>query len=151
MSRDHTIKGQPGRVELWEQMDMLCRDGTLTFAPGELSKFIFPDAVEFLHRHGAESVVLSYGHKDWVRSKVESSLADLPIERVIYAHNKEKGIALKEVLPGFPGPYTLVDDLAAQLDSVAAHCPDVSLYEIRRDGKEGSGRHTVITSMSELL
>jgi hypothetical protein len=148
--RDHTIRGGLGRVETWEKLDRLCREGKLVFAPGELSRFVFPDVPEFLHRHGTDSVILSYGHPAWIKSKVDSALAGLPIERIIYAKDREKGIALEPLLANFPAPYVLVDDLATQLDSVKEHCPEISLYEIRRDGKDGSGRHTVIRLLSEL-
>lgn len=150
MKRDESIRGQSGRFELWEKLDELCEQGKLTFAPGELSKFVFPDAVEFLKKHGNESVILSYGHKSWIKAKIESALSNLPVQTVVYAHDREKGIALKPILKNFKAPYLVVDDLATQLDSIKEHCPEVSLFEIRRDGKEGSGRHTVIRSFNEL-
>ncbi len=149
--RDSTIQGGTGRVEVWEKLNQLCVDGKLVFAPGELSHFVFPDAVRFLGAHGNESVILSYGHEAWIKSKLGSALAGLSIERVIYAHDREKGIALQPLLKDFVPPYAFVDDLAAQLDSVRTHCPEVSLYEMRRDGKPGSGTHSVIRSFDELL
>ncbi len=149
--RDQTIKGGVGRVEVWAKLDRLCAEGKLTFASGELSRFIFPDVSGFLEHHAEESVILSYGHESWIKSKIGSALPNFPPERIIYAHDREKGIALQSLLKDFPEPYTLVDDLAAQLDSVKTHCPQVSLYEMRRDGKPGSGTHSIIHSFDELL
>lgn len=148
--RDQTIKGGQGRVEVWEKLNRLCVEGKLLFAPGELSRFVFPDVSHFLLRHGSESVVLSYGHEAWIKSKLESALLGLPIERVVYAHDREKGVALEPLLKDFTSPYVFVDDLATQLDSVALHCPQVQLYEMRRDGKAGAGTHTIIHSFDEL-
>lgn len=148
--RDHTIRGGTGRVEVWEKLNRLCEEGTLTFAPGELSQFIFPDAEEFLELHGKDSVILSYGFPSWIGSKIESSLAGRLIERVVYAEDREKGIALQPVLHDFSPPYLLVDDLATQLDSVVLHCPGVKCYEIRRDGKPASGRHLAVHSLLEI-
>lgn len=150
MKRDGSVRGQSGRFELWEKLNELCLQGKLVFAPGELSKFVFPDAAEFLKRNGNDSVILSYGHKSWIRAKIESSLSDLPVQTIVYAHDREKGIALKPILNDFKPPYIVVDDLASQLDSIKEHCPEVSLFEIRRDGEVGSGRHTVIHSLLEL-
>jgi hypothetical protein len=148
--RDSSLKGGAGRYEVWEKLDTLCQAGILKFAPGELKRFVFPDVPDFLARHGSESVIVSFGHPDWIRSKIESSLGDMPIEKVIYVHDREKGLALAAILKDFGGPYAIVDDLAAQLDSVALYCPDVIRYEIRRDGKESSGRHQTIHSLSEI-
>ena len=148
--RDATIPGGAGRVETWEKLDVLCREGKLSFAPNALTQFIFPDVRGFLELHGKDSVILSYGHPAWVRAKVESALAGFPLERIIYAEQQEKGIALKPLLPLFSAPYSFVDDLAAQLDSVKTHCAQVSLYEMRRDGKEGSGRYPVIRSFADI-
>ena len=148
--RDQTIKGGQGRVEVWEKLDRLCVEGKLLFAPGELSRFVFSDASHFLLSHGSESVILSYGHEAWIKSKLESALVGLPIERVVYAHDREKGVALNHLLKDFTSPYVFVDDLATQLDSVSLHCPQVQLYEMRRDGASGAGTHTVIHSFNEL-
>lgn len=148
--RDKSIKGGAGRVEVWAKLNQLCVEGKLKFAPKELSRFVFPDVFNFLEQKGTHSVILSYGHDSWIRSKIQSALDGFPVEKIMYAHDREKGVALKVILKDFAGPYLLVDDLATQLDSVSIHCPDVGLYEIRRDGKEGSGRHAVIHSLSEL-
>lgn len=148
--RDGSIRGQSGRMELWGKLNELCSEGKLIFAPGELSKFVFPDAVEFLKNHGNDSVILSFGHKSWIESKIESSLSNLPLQTVEYAHDREKGIALKSILKNYSAPYIVVDDLATQLDSIKEHCPEVSLFEIRRDGEAPSGRHAVIHSLLEL-
>ena len=148
--RNQSIAGGSGRYQLWESLSALCENGILTFAPGELRKFVFPDVPDFLERHGKDSVIMTYGAPAFLKAKIESSLAGLPIEKVIYTHDKEKGIAVQHAEKEFPAPFTLVDDLASQLDSVKQYCPDVFLYEMRRDGKEPSGRHTVIHSLAEL-
>lgn len=150
--RDHTIKGGEGRFETWKKLDRLVEDGTLRFVPGELARFVFPDALDFLERHGKESVILTFGHQHWIRAKIESAFSGVPVERVIYAHDSEKGLVLakeEKYHADFTGPYLLVDDLASQLDSVKAHCPDIELVEIARR-KEPSGRYRAIRSLAEL-
>ncbi|MDO8523979.1 MAG: hypothetical protein Q7R74_01990 [bacterium] len=148
--RGESTAGGTGRYKLWESLAALCQHGSLTFAPGELAEFVFPDVPVFLKHHGNQSVIVTYGATAFLKAKIESALAGPLMERVIYTHDREKGIALKGLLQDFPKPYVLVDDLATQLDSVAEHCPEVSLYEIRRDGKEGSGHYPVIHSFAEL-
>jgi hypothetical protein len=148
--RDLSIRGGAGRVELWEKLNRLCEEGALGFAPGELARFVFPDAAAFLKTHGKDSVILSYGFPAWIHAKVESALSGLAVREILYAEHREKGEALSAFIHKFEAPYVLVDDLAVQLDSVKEFLPDVSLFEMRRDGKEGSGRHAVIRSLAEL-
>jgi hypothetical protein len=123
--------------------------GRLLFLPEELKKYLYPDVPEFFEKHGSTCTIVTYGVKAFIMAKVTSALTGFPLNEIVYTARK-KGRTIRRLTKDESGPYTFVDDAIFQLVSVSKWCPEVSVVEIRRDGKEGDGRWTVIQSLNKL-
>ncbi len=124
--------------------------GEVTFAPGELGKFVYSDVHEFLRMTGSGSIIVTYGAVLFQKVKVDSALFGIPRVSVRYTGEMQKGPFLSKHIENYSGKKLFVDDNPNVLESVSAHCPDIDTYEIRRDGKTGDGRWKVIDSLNEL-
>jgi hypothetical protein len=141
------------RNKMWEEVHTLYSSGAFSFEDDALSRFVFPDAKAFLEKHGKNSIVITKGGLDlaFQQGKVISSGVGTSVLRCEYVQRDDsKGELLSSLLREYPAPYVFVDDFGKELESVAELCPEVSLYEIRRDGKPGSGEYAVIRSLAEL-
>ena len=142
------------RRELWEEIDQWYAEGGYTLKPGELSRFMFPDALDFLRVHGASSIIVTSGGASikFQKDKITSAGAAGEVAEVCYLSGRSlsKGPKILSLCERYEPPFFFIDDLVEQLDQVAAAVSGVSLFEIRRDGKEGSGRYPVIHSLDEL-
>ena len=123
--------------------------GRLGFAPLELKDFLYPDAVAFMTEHAQECTIVTYGVRAFITAKVASALSHIPLRDIVYTPRK-KGRTIKRLTEGQEGSFVFVDDAVFQLDSVSRVCPDVRLFEIRRDGGTGDGRWPVLRSFGEL-
>ncbi len=124
--------------------------GLLSFSSGELLPFMYPDAESFLNAHAKESVIVTYGNVALQKAKLENIFASRPDVRVIYTGDERKGPFIAKLVREYPGPHFFFDDKPVELESVGSECPDVSLFEMRRDGAAGSGRFPVLRSFGEL-
>ena len=141
------------RNRMWEEVHALYSAGAFSFPDDSLSQFVFPDARAFLRKHGGDTVVITKGGLDlsFQQGKVAASGVGTLVARCEYVQREDsKGALLKSLLPEYPVPHLFVDDFSKELDSVALLCPEVTLYEMRRDGKAGSGTYPVIRSLEEL-
>lgn len=138
------------RVQLAARLASRVASGGLTLAPGELAPFVYADVPEFLRALGNEAVIVTYGDEALQRMKIESALAGIPRVSAIYVGESRKGPHLARRLAISSTRALFVDDTPLELESVAAHCPEVSLYEMRRDGEVGDGRWPVIRSLYDL-
>ena len=125
-------------------------EGRITFAPGELSQFVYADVPEFLRAAGNEAVIVTYGDETIQKAKIESAFAGIPRISALYIGFTHKGEFLKERYLRYGSSPVFTDDLPSELEGVTAYCPSMKLYEMRRDGKEGDGRWPVIRSLSDL-
>jgi hypothetical protein len=123
--------------------------GEVSYAPGELSHLLFPDAAQFLRDKENAVTILTFGDPVLQELKAKSALYGIPRMSVMYTGDVLKGAYL--------APHThlhhdalAVDDLPVQLESLAEGCPPLALYEMRRDGEAGDGRWPVIRSLAEL-
>lgn len=123
--------------------------GELTFEPGELSRFLYPDAATFLREKENAVTIITFGNKAFQEAKVKSAIYGIPRMSVMYTDDLRKGV--------FLAPHThlhtdaiLVDDSPVELEILAKECPSLALYEMRRDGAEGDGRWPVVRSLAEL-
>lgn len=123
--------------------------GSLTFEPGELSRFLYQDAAQFLREKENAVTIITFGGALFQELKTKSALYGIPRMSVVYTGDVMKG--------EFLAPHThlhagaiLVDDSPRELETLALRCPGFELYEIRRDGGVGDGRWSVIRSLSEL-
>lgn len=123
--------------------------GRFGFTPGELKRFLYPDAVSFFESHAPDITVITYGVESFITAKVTDALTDVPLRDIIYTHQK-KGRILRAYTKQATEPVVFIDDAVFQLESVSRYCPEVSCIEIRRDGREGDGRWPVIRDFSEL-
>lgn len=136
-------------VEFYAAINNLAKDGSLTFEPGELSRFLYPDAASFLREKENAVTIITFGNKEFQEIKVKSALYGIPRMSVMYTGEVRKG--------EFLAPHThlhndavLVDDTPVELEILEARCPSLGLFEMRRDGGEGDGRWPVIRTLSEL-
>lgn len=151
------MKGKPGwETSIPESVTDLnaylvgaTRKGNLAFEPGELSRFLFPDAATFLREKENAVTIITSGDRTFQEIKTKSALYGIPRMAVMYTENAHKGDYL--------APHThlhsdavLADDSLAELEILAARCPQLVLYEVRRDGMPGDGRWPVIRSLAEL-
>jgi hypothetical protein len=123
--------------------------GRSGFAPDELSHYLYPEVPEFLKAHGSNTMIVTYGVEAFITAKVSSALAEFSLKRIVYTV-EEKGHVMSELTKEIPGPWRFIDDAIFQLESVAKMCPDVEIFEMRRDGAAGDGRWPVIHSLDEL-
>ena len=151
------LKGKPGwetlipesATDLNAYLADAVYKGSLALEPGELSRFVFPDAATFLREKENAVTIITSGDRTLQEMKTKSALYGIPRMAVMYTENVHKGDYL--------APHThlhsdavLADDSPAELEILAARCPLLTLYEVRRDGMPGDGRWTVIRSLSEL-
>lgn len=119
------------------------------FLPEELKEFLYPDAAAFLAAHSKDCTIVTYGVRSFITAKVANALTSYPLGDIVYTPRK-KGRTLRRLVEGKEGPFIFVDDADFQLESVGKACPEIKLYEIRRDGGAGDGRWPVIRSFEEL-
>ncbi len=148
--RDETLTGGDIRSEAWARVSDAIRKGTLAFTPGELTRFVYPDAIQAIRALENNGVVITYGEPDHQKAKVESALAGVPRLTVLYTGLMGKA----DYLEGWPGYYgaeaVFVDDRVIELISVSERFPNIRCIEMRRDGTVGDGRWSVIHSLSAL-
>jgi hypothetical protein len=121
--------------------------GRFAFTTEELRRFLYPEVPEFLQNH--DCTIVTYGVRAFITAKVTTALSDLPLVDIVYTSRK-KGRTIKRLTQEAKDECTFVDDAIFQLESVTAHCPDVTVIEIRRDDGPGDGRWNVIHSLSDL-
>ena len=151
--RDRTLQGGVEREQLWQEIEAWFAAGSFSFQGQELQRFVFPDALTFLEKNGKKSVIVSSGGTDLTFQKAKVTHSGLlnSVSRTIFMpRHVSKGSQIAQVKHEYPPPYFFVDDLTSQLDSAAETCPDVLLYEMRRDGREGSGHYPIIQTLLEL-
>ncbi|TAK59249.1 hypothetical protein EPO14_00300 [Patescibacteria group bacterium] len=137
-------------VEMATELNSLTAKGLLVFAPGELDRFMYADANDFLRKNHDNSAIVTAGNVELQKAKLESVFHDDPSFPIFYNGDERKGTFIARMLTSYQEPLIFIDDKISELDSVALHCPQVQLYEMRRDGKAGAGTHTVIHSFNEL-
>lgn len=130
-------------------MNTMAVEGTLMFEPGELSRFLYPDAASFLREKENAVTIITFGNRELQEVKAKSALTGIPRMSVMYTGDVRKGAYL--------APHThlhadavFVDDSPVELEILEAQCPSLKLFEMRRDGAEGDGRWPVIRALSEL-
>ena len=149
MLRDRLCSGAPAsNQELVERIHAACLSGEVTFAPGELASFIYPDARTFLESEQAGMAVITYGNPELQRMKVESALPEFRGD-VHYTGDSRKAAYLAH-LGGAYERAVAVDDAPIELAAWTETFPAFSIYEIRRDDMSGDGRWPVIHSLLEL-
>lgn len=130
-------------------LDERAKDGSLVFEPGELSRFLYPDAAAFLREKENAVTIITFGNPALQEIKVKSALFGIPRMAVMYTGGVRKGEFLAPHTHLHEGAIA-VDDSPLELEVLAGSCAPIQLYEIRRDGGKGDGRWPVIRSLTEL-
>jgi hypothetical protein len=139
----------PARQAVWAKVSALIDHGALSFAPGELARYVYPDVPEFLTSMGSDAIVLTFGEPLRQRTKIESALAGIPELTIFYTGERTKAEFLRLHNEKY-GAAVFVDDWAKELEEMQAAFPDFTLYEIRRNEKPADGRWPAIHSLLEL-
>jgi hypothetical protein len=84
------------------------------------------------------------------KAKIESALTGIPRVSALYTGEVPKGLFLSARAVLYSSGSIFADDDIVQLESVSEHCPQMRVYEMRRDGKEGDGRWPIAHSLTEL-
>lgn len=113
----------------------------------EASETAYEDARAFLHAMGNEAILISRAES---RDEIQTALSGIPRLTIILTHNKPKAEFLSEQSHLLAAQSLFVDDSPGELALMETLHPQVKLYEIRRDGKEGDGRWPVVRSLAEL-
>lgn len=124
-------------------------EGTLAFAPGELSRFLYPDAASFLREKENAATIITFGNPKLQELKAKSALHGIPRMSVMYTGGVRKGTFLAPHTHLHEGAIA-VDDSPLELEVLAGSCEPIALYEIRRDGGRGDGRWPVLSSLQDL-
>lgn len=137
------------REEYASTLHSMAHEGKITFDPGELSQFIYPDAAQFLRDKENAVTIITFGDITFQQMKVKSALHGIPRMSVIYTGDVRKGEYLAPHTHLHEGAI-VVDDLPIELEGYTTHCAPMQLFEIRRNGAPGDGRWSIIRLLTEL-
>lgn len=147
-SENHSLgEGTIGKI--WNERVEL---GELKFFHGELTPFLYEDALRFLKRHLGDCIIMTYNNFALQKAKIKSSFFKviMPEPEVLYTLKQRKGHFLEDIIGRFPMPYQFVDDSVEELALVAESCTYVDVYEMRRDGKVGVVDYPTLKSFDDL-
>ena len=147
--RDPRIVEEP-EADVARMLNERTHSGALTFSPGELTRFLYPEVSTFFIRTGNAAIIITFGNIALQQAKLESALQGIVHPEVLYTGDVLKGQYLK-AWPRYDGQEaTFIDDRVMELEAMAQEYPNMHLFEMRRDGKQGDGRWPVIRSLDEL-
>ena len=119
------------------------------FAPGELAQFLYFDVPEFLRAMGNEATIITQGDPEVQKIKVQSALFGIPRVNTFYTGAMSKGEYLVPRIEAYIQP-VFIDNSAEELGEVARLLPNISLYEMRRDGAAAHGHWPVLHALGRL-
>lgn len=146
---DKFDRRSPERQAVWNRFGAFLASLPEPFAHTRFERYAFPDALDFLERHGSDIVIITLGNPYFQRLKVERTLSGLEWRDTLYVESGLKGPVVRDFLKT-EEPAVFVDDAVEELASVRQECPWIPAYEMRRDGKEGNGAFPVIHTFDEL-
>lgn len=117
---------------------------------GDPSRYLYPDAATFLREKENSVLIVTAMDKERDEEFVQNALAGIPRMSVMYTSGKPKGEFLAPYIGMYGASPVFVDVSVDQLASMALHCPQTQLFEMRRDAREGDGRWPVVRSFPEL-
>lgn len=117
---------------------------------GDPARFLYPDAATFLREKENGVIIVTSMDKERDGMFMQSALAGIPRMSVMYTGGRLKGEFLAPYISMYGASPVFVDDSVDQLASMALHCPQAQLFEMRRDTREEDGRWTVVRSFPEL-
>ncbi len=155
--RDDTLAPPEQRAIVWERITQALNSGELSFAPGYLERFVYPDVAAFFSRIDDEAIVVTYGEETRQRAKIESALANVTSVPVLYTGELPKAEFLAS-WSGYSGEEAyFIDDRTPELVRISERFPALTLYRMQRNGarttieeQEQETRWTDIHSLAEL-
>lgn len=117
---------------------------------GDPALFLYPDGATFLREKENSVLIVTAMDKERDSEFVQNTLSGIPRMSVMYTNGKLKGEYLAPYISMYGQAPVFVDDSVDHLVSMALHCPNVQLFEMRRDGREGDGRWPVVHTLGEL-
>lgn len=120
------------------------------FEPGELSRFLYPDARGFLIDKGNAAIIVTAADQIADANFMQSALHGIPRVAVMYTNGKLKGEHLAPHISMYGQSPVFVDDSPEHLASMETSCPGVRLFQMCRGEREGEGRWPVVRSLTEL-
>jgi len=140
--------GSPERQAVWRELVVLMQQGQVTFSADQVASFLYPDVKAFFKRHQSDIVVVTFGARIMQEFKINAALPSC--RDIVYVEAGTKGEAIARWLQGVVPEGVFVDDRLVELDATHTVCPNLRIFEMRRDGKPGSGTYPVVHSLSEL-
>ncbi len=113
----------------------------------EASGTPYVDAIQVLHSLGNEAILISRAD---AREPIAAALQGVPRLTILLTGGANKADFLAEHSHLVTASSVFVDDSIDQLEGMHEKFPQVRLFEMRRDGREGDGRFQVLRSLSEL-
>ena len=146
--RSHGL-GEGAIGKIWNEQ---VESGKLKFFPGELTSFLYQDALKFFKRYPGKCVIMTYDNLALQKAKIKSSFFEviMPEPEVLYTLQQRKGHFLENILKRFTMPYRFVDDSVDELSLVGESGMGVEIYEMRRDGKVGGIDYPTLKSFDDL-
>lgn len=141
---------EPVRQAAWTKVSEALISGELSYPPGSLSQYVYPDVFEFLKNSANETVIITYGEKVRQKAKVEGALADVLSLQVLYTGDVHKADFLTAHPEFLSSSLRFVDDYSLELEQMEAAFPHAELFQIRRDDSLGDGRWSVVRSLLDL-
>jgi len=120
------------------------------FEPGELSRFLYPDARGFLMDKGNAAIIVTAAEQVANANFMQSALHGIPRIAVMYTGGKPKGESLAPHIAMYGQSPVFVDDSPEHLTSMETSCPGVRLFQMCRGEREGDGRWPIVRSLVEL-
>jgi hypothetical protein len=130
-------------------MDQKITSKEFSFPPGELSQFLYPEVAGFLRDKENAVTIITFGNPTYQKAKAESAFYGIPRVSVMYTADVRKGAYLAPHTHLHQGA-VLADDAPLELEILAASCPGLVLYEMRRDTATSDGRWPVVHSLHDL-
>lgn len=121
-----------------------------SYAPGELSQFLYEDAARFLREKENSAMIVTSANKETDALMVQSALHGIPRTSVMYTNGALKGQYLAPYISMYGATPIFVDDSSNQLASMETFCPHVQLFLMCRTKDVQNAKWPIIHSLSEL-
>lgn len=141
--------GSEERQEVWRTVVGMIERNEVVIPRADIAQFTYPDVPGFFASHGADIVVVTFGVPALQKLKLDATIGGH--KNAIYLEGeKTKGEVIRAWCGDRRPEAVFVDDALHYLSSVAAECPWLRIFEMRRDGRKGSGAYPIVHSLLEL-
>jgi hypothetical protein len=142
--------GSPERQEVWKEIWEFVQKGEILLSDADIRRYVYPDVAHFFETHAPNIVIITFGPPGWQEFKVKRALPFSYRDAIFNDGIESKADSIIAWHKNQPVSGIFVDDHVFQLETAAQVCPELSLFEIRRDGGAGDGRWPMVRSLTEL-